>query len=860
MNNPIYRFILPVLMLVIAAAVLVTHFAGLPSRLQTVHYTHTLPFNVDGRINYVGPTAREAGLRENDRITSVNGRTAVDESVYVEEFIKARSGTPLELIVERSSADGLETALVTIVPLPMEQGISLYLRFAAGLIFSYVMPAACLLLGLWVVFVRPRDYLAWLLIFLLFGLASIGLEGYPSGSVIQIFKVVFGSSWSLAMLLFGIYFPEPIGLDKRLPWLKWLFIIPLGFQVGYTIFEQIFVVFGLPFTALRPVYQLYAPIGTSLNIAAVSLFFALLGWKSGTMKSPDARRRLRLMVLGTMVAMLPAFSIIVYSILSGARGSFFTVAPAWYAILALFAMLMFPITMAYVIVVHRAMDVSVVVRQGLQYALARGGVRVFQLALLLAIGLGVRWTIANYGADTSFQMAFIVGGVALVPLIDVLARPLRIWVDRRFFREAYNSEQLLSELSDDVRSIVETRPLLETLSTRLTESLHVSQIALLLKEADSFVPAYSLGFETPPVIEMSADAPLISLLKKGEPVVVYQEDDELFSAIGEDRGVVRELNSQLVLPVGAKDEILGFISLGPKLSEEPYTANDIRLLRSVALQAGLALENSRLTEAVAREAAQKERINREIEIAREVQERLFPQDLPAIKGLEYSGACRPASGVGGDYYDFFELENGKLGLAIGDVSGKGIGASLMMASLQASLRGQTIHHDEDIAALMAHVNQLVYETSTTNRYATFFYAQYDPTTRKLGYVNAGHNAPYLLRTGDRNIEIITLTEGGPVVGMLPPMIVEYEQGEVILQPGDLIIGTTDGITEAMDAEENEWGDEAFLEELKIIKDRPPNDIIEQIMAAADRFANGAKQHDDMTIIVVRAIEDQVINL
>ena len=234
----------------------------------------------------------------------------------------------------------------------------------------------------------------------------------------------------------------------------------------------------------------------------------------------------------------------------------------------------------------------------------------------------------------------------------------------------------------------------------------------------------------------------------------------------------------IAIPIAVKKAMIGLISLGPKLSEEPYSTNDIRLLRSVALQAGLALDNSRLTEAVAREAAQKERINREIEIAREVQERLFPQDLPQIEGLDYCGKCRPAAGVGGDYYDFFELDDGSLGIAIGDVSGKGIGASLMMASLQASLRGQTIHHKHDLAALMSHVNQLVYETSTTNRYATFFYAQYYPSTRRLIYVNAGHNAPYLLRQGTDAGEIITLDLGGPVVGMLPPMIVEYEQGRL----------------------------------------------------------------------------------
>jgi sigma-B regulation protein RsbU (phosphoserine phosphatase) len=164
----------------------------------------------------------------------------------------------------------------------------------------------------------------------------------------------------------------------------------------------------------------------------------------------------------------------------------------------------------------------------------------------------------------------------------------------------------------------------------------------------------------------------------------------------------------------------------------------------LAAQTGLALEISELVQSLAKEAAQRERINREIEIAREVQQRLFPQRLPEIRGLSLAGTCRPALGVGGDYYDVIELEDGRLGLAIGDVSGKGISAALLMASLRASLRGMTLDGPSDLARMMQKVNQLVYEASANNRYAMFFFATYSPETRELRYVNAGHNPPMLI--------------------------------------------------------------------------------------------------------------------
>jgi len=174
-----------------------------------------------------------------------------------------------------------------------------------------------------------------------------------------------------------------------------------------------------------------------------------------------------------------------------------------------------------------------------------------------------------------------------------------------------------------------------------------------------------------------------------------------------DRDRLHKLEAQLLLPLAFKEKLIGFMSLSSKQSEEPYSKTDLQLLQSVAVQTGLALENSQLTQAIASEVAQRERMNRELEIAREVQERLFPQSYPAMEGLDYAGRCRPALGVGGDYYDFLELPDGSLGIGIGDVSGKGIPAALLMASLQASLRGQTISGQPDLAKLMTNVNKLI---------------------------------------------------------------------------------------------------------------------------------------------------------
>jgi sigma-B regulation protein RsbU (phosphoserine phosphatase) len=261
-------------------------------------------------------------------------------------------------------------------------------------------------------------------------------------------------------------------------------------------------------------------------------------------------------------------------------------------------------------------------------------------------------------------------------------------------------------------------------------------------------------------------------------------------------------------------------------------------------QTALAQEVARLTSAIGREMAQRERLNRELEIAREVQEHLFPQRLPPAPGLDYCGQCRPAREVGGDYYDFLDLPDGRLGIAVGDVSGKGVGAALMMASLEASLRAlaPVVQNPAD---LMGRVNSLVFQASASNRFATLFYAEYHPAARRLTYVNAGHNAPVVLRNSG---EVLRLDVGGPVIGLLPQ---RYRQDVFSLEDDDLIVMFTDGVSESMNIRDEEWGEERLIELAKACQALPPQEGMRRILAAAQAFAGGAPQHDDMTLVVMR---------
>ncbi|MGI8988378.1 MAG: PP2C family protein-serine/threonine phosphatase [Bryobacteraceae bacterium] len=239
-----------------------------------------------------------------------------------------------------------------------------------------------------------------------------------------------------------------------------------------------------------------------------------------------------------------------------------------------------------------------------------------------------------------------------------------------------------------------------------------------------------------------------------------------------------------------------------------------------------------------------------MDVAREVQERLFPQRLPAIKGVDIAGSCRTVFGVGGDYYDAFEIDGGCLGLAIGDVSGKGISAALLMASLRACLRTLTRTTSGELPSLMSNLNRLIYEASAINRYATFFFGIFDPAASRFRYVNAGHNPPVLLRkSGTGSYESLRLDCGGPVIGLFSEA--SHEQGSLLVHPGDLLLAYTDGISEAMNSADEEWGEESMILAAQQALEGTAEEIVKAIFAGANIFAGGASQHDDMTVLVVK---------
>ena len=235
----------------------------------------------------------------------------------------------------------------------------------------------------------------------------------------------------------------------------------------------------------------------------------------------------------------------------------------------------------------------------------------------------------------------------------------------------------------------------------------------------------------------------------------------------------------------------------------------------------------------------------ELEIAKEVQLRLFPQTLPTIQSLEYAGVCIQARQVGGDYYDFLSLGAGRLGLVLGDISGKGIAAALLMANLQANLRTQYALALDDPARFLHSVNDLFYENTAASAYASLFFGEYDDRTRRLRYANCGHLSPLLLRA-DHSLERLDST--CTVLGLFKDWSCSME--ECSLHPGDTLALYTDGVTEAFDAKGVEFGEDRLIDVLRCNCAHPAQRLLDAIVNEVRRFSPH-EQHDDITLIVAK---------
>ncbi len=296
----------------------------------------------------------------------------------------------------------------------------------------------------------------------------------------------------------------------------------------------------------------------------------------------------------------------------------------------------------------------------------------------------------------------------------------------------------------------------------------------------------------------------------------------------------------LCVPMVYQEKTIGVMQILNRKDGQPFNQNDLMLFTIFATQAALSIENARLLI----DAIEKERLEKELEVAAEIQRLIIPQVLPEIPGFEIAAMNIPCKQVGGDFYDIYKIDEDNYLITIADVSGKGVPGALVVSTMQATLKAY-LKYTKNLVELTGYLNELIIEQTTDDRYITFFTGIYNSASEVLRYINAGHNPPYLLRSGN---EIIELKGGGIPVGLLP---FTYTEQQIKLMEGDFILFYTDGLVEAMNPEKDEFGEERVISFLKNKNSWKPQEFIDELKREVGVFCSGEALFDDFTIVAVR---------
>jgi len=309
--------------------------------------------------------------------------------------------------------------------------------------------------------------------------------------------------------------------------------------------------------------------------------------------------------------------------------------------------------------------------------------------------------------------------------------------------------------------------------------------------------------------------------------------------------MLQGVRSVLAVPLGVGENVFGIIYADSPLAEGRFTEDHLKVLTTLASVAAIRVENARLME----ERIERERLEREQQVASEIQHRFLPAAAPQVDGYELQGISFPCYEIGGDYYDFIERDDGRLVVALGDVSGKGTAAALLMSSLHAAVHAQA-DTNCSLSETIGAVNRYLVESIPQNRFVTLFYAELDPKKGTLAFLNAGHNPPLIVHSGGTMEQ---LAAGGLPLGIMPNA--DFREGRTFLHPGDVLVVYSDGVTEAVNPGGEEFGPTRLYEVVARNIDSSAAGIRDRIEAALTKFCQGTPAADDITLVIVKRLPE-----
>jgi serine phosphatase RsbU (regulator of sigma subunit) len=484
---------------------------------------------------------------------------------------------------------------------------------------------------------------------------------------------------------------------------------------------------------------------------------------------------------------------------------------------------------------HKILETESAMRRKLRHLAATSGL--FLLYLLFAFFLN-NWIITGLELKDPTLIVLIVLVLSLTfsPLHSWMLR----WLEETLYPEKTKYKNALKELIKRMSSYIEESQILENLTAWLSDTMNIA-------------PIYAVSIERAKILKIPINVhskkSVMARIKDGSSFFwdeMLDETDKPMEIDEAEKSWALQKGISITVPMISHGEPVGILSLGKKKNNEDFTGDDLEIFHEAAYHAAVAIQNIKLQS----EHLEKKRIEKELEVARNIQNQLMPREIPAIEGLQLHGEYKPCFEVGGDYFDIIPVGSSKTALVIADVSGKGAGAALLMSNLQASLK-MAISMDIALEEMVYKINNIIVENSLVSQFITFFVGIWDNGEKMLRYVNAGHNPPLIVSP---NNKVKKLSPTGIALGIKENQV--HKSEEVLLSPGDLAIIYTDGIEEFFNYRLEEYGIDRMVKVFKENRARHPREMIISLFQDLKKFSEGQKAYhcDDLTIIAAKRID------
>ena len=427
-------------------------------------------------------------------------------------------------------------------------------------------------------------------------------------------------------------------------------------------------------------------------------------------------------------------------------------------------------------------------------------------------------------------------------MAEQLSSSLKLEEENKRLKRAIEELSILNDLGRAISASLDSQEIMQTIIRRSLRAMNAEQGVITLVDERASQPMRTLVrtmVSSSDHEQFQVNQALLGWMHLNKKPLLLNSpaSDERFRGVRWDESV----RTLLCVPLIVKSELKGVLTIFNKRDGGGFTEEDQRLLAIIAVQSGQVIETARLYE----EEKAFEKMQEEVRLASKIQSDLLPKQMPAIEGYELAGKSIPAQVVGGDYFDFIQIEDKRIAICLGDVTGKGLPASLLMANLQATLRGQSFLCNSPKDCLVRS-NKLLFHSTSPEKFATLFYANLDTKDHILSYSNAGHDFPFHFSGSDIPNR---LKAGGVMLGAFEDF--SFEEDTIPMKPGDLLVISSDGISEAMNSNLDQFGEERLQTIIRENRSSTPHELIDKIVAAVRAHAGDQPQSDDMTLIVLK---------